>query len=496
MLIPTRFRKNLIFFLVIFGVINVILIVLYPKIYSGEFSGDLTKPTPIDDLNTTTGGKTQTALFTRIFSNLDLSKHLAGKGKEDLEDVGSGSREPNAGGSQPITERSNLKLSTKLMQTSAKVQNIVTSASPKEQPIVRDDTRSTSPKVVSNTFNSTKQNTTIKTSQTPTSAWNSTTPFQYKLVEEPFCKLYKLSEKSIEYTTSAYAIRPEIRKCHDQKAPPYELCKINETKSNSSENNLEIKCDFNICDKTKKMSVEFMDYGDGYMKEKEIPKTSTNMEIEKLVLQVAEEVRKHDLPFVFVNCTAVDGAIVSQILTFLPPLPRLQDNAHRDKININIFLVDSVSRPHFYRSFPDTVDYLKVIKNDSNYPAHVFNFEFFQAVHGHTNENERALFNGSVFPAHLSGKTRDRTPVNLNPLYKVFKESGFQTMFLDDLCWRGHWGIMDKYKVGSWKSLQSKLSESDIDSRGKGHFVVGFSSLKTCLQDVYSTGLKKAGHKL
>ena len=319
---------------------------------------------------------------------------------------------------------------------------------------------------------STKQNLirgNISTTLKPTTVdrtSKSSTPFQKVPAENAFCKAYELSAKAVEYTTKKYAIMPEIRKCQDQKSPPNILCKVNETKSNNSYTNLKIKCTFSVCDRSKKMFIEYMDNKDGQMKKYEIPKNSNDSEIELLIRKFADDSRKQDLPFLFVNCTGVDETVVSQILTFLPLLPPLKHNTHRNKININIFLVDSVSRLHFYRSFPETISYLKDIEADSQYPAHVFNFELFQAVHGHTNENERALFNGSLFPIHLGGKARDKTAVNLEPLYGVFKKAGFQTMFLDDLCWRAHWGIMDKYKVGSWKSLLGKLRGSNIDTRG------------------------------
>ena len=352
---PVTFRRNLAGFLVLFGLVNVMLIVLYPQVYSGEFLTQL-NPTSID-------GKPTASAF----------------------------------------------------------------------------------------------------------------QFQETPVEEPSCKTFVLSKKGIEYTTKKYTIHPEITQCKDQKAPPHELCKVNETKSNDSYTNIEIKCNFSVCDRTKKMSLEYMNHRNGLVKEQVIPASFNNSEIAKLVLRFAEELRQRDLPFLFVNCTDAKGSVVAQMLTFLPALPAHKDIAHQNKININVFLVDSLSRLHFYRSFPKTVSYLNEIKNDSSYPAHVFNFELFQSVHGHTQENERALFNGSLYPVHIGGKTRAGTPINLDRLYEVFKKAGFQTMFLDDFCWRGRWGIMDKYKIRSWKSLQGKLGVSSIDSRGKKEYVACLS---------------------
>jgi hypothetical protein len=575
---PVAFRRNLIVFFVIFGLINVILVVLYPQIYAGELFGR-PNPTFSDILNDTrfsnldkikyrnrifdvkNEGRTATNKASEFrldeISNFDgstRSKNL-GKAASTLSDVLEISGNDNDLGIGNIprdgvpsktdstfsssntkiipsksTARRNVYIPAKIEDTfkglgewfvyqngrrKTPPQHISSSSasvtvgamfSRKAKQSITEDMRMNPKTEISSkhtrpTHNQENVNTTKATtlnSTTPyqetllkmtnstkenalteknteklnpsmaATTFKSTTPFQQDSIEEPSCKPYELSAKSIEYTTKKYAIQPEIARCQDQTAPPNELCKVNETKRNDSYTNLEIKCDFSVCDKAKEMVIEYMSHENGLMKKYEIPKNSNNSEIEKLVLKFADDARKHDLPFVFVNCTGVNGAIIAQILTFLPSLPPLKDNEHQNKISINIFLVDSVSRPHFYRSFPKTVNYLKDIKNDRTYPANVFNFELFQAVHGHTNENERALFDGSLFPVRLGGKRRDNTAVNLDPLYRVFKTAGFQTMFLDDLCWRGHWGIMDKYKVGRWKSLQKKLRVSNIDTRGKG----------------------------
>ena len=495
--IRVTFRRNLLVFLIFFGLANVILVLLYSQVFGGELFGQqnptanrtqetiqISKITyknrifPTNDkiaateandaeldgtknLAKPTTSASTSEKTTSVLSNAVTSSSIASK-ENQPSDVYSSKEEitNDVKPSHAATERR--YLNDVLLSTKGNQNRTETSEVEK-----LNNTKATASNTTTTALQVGKKLTTSKpTTEGRTSI--STTPFQRGAIEDAFCKPYKLSEKTIAYTTKKYAIVPEIRTCKDQKSPPNELCKVNETKSsNGSYTNLEIKCDFSVCDKTKRLLVEYMNHEDGLMKIYEIPKNLNNSEIELLIQKFADDVRKHDLPFLFVNCTAVDATVVAQILTFLPPQPPVKDDAIRDKININILLVDSVSRPHFYRSFPDTIRHLKDIEADSQYPAHVFNFELFQAVHGHTNENERALFGGTLFPILRGSKARDKTPVNLDPLYGVFKNAGFQTMFLDDLCWRGHWGIMDKYKVGSWKSLLGKLQVSNIDTRGK-----------------------------
>ncbi|XP_028400550.1 uncharacterized protein LOC114523731 [Dendronephthya gigantea] len=521
-----RFRRSLIGVLVLFGIGNVILVVLYPQIYSGDLLGKLN---PTASKNYSDKGIEKIAeVKHRIFSfeNKDTSKviDLAESEKkisnqrtpneiseatnsEDVEDLLDFSSTKNLKNlttkdsqhvnndtpsslkteapkpSQPVTKRDALKSPTKstVTQNSSKRLNTnalteshrminVTSKFQNNNASISGQTSTDQKEVTSKKIESFKPRVPTKQpgQKIPTNAFNiskKTTSFQPRAVEEPHCKPHILSAAAIEYTTRKYAIRPEVLQCKDQKAPPYELCVVNETKTNDSFTDFIIKCDFSVCDRTKPMSIEYMDYRDGLMKKQDIPTTLKGGEIEKMVAKLAKDVRKHDLPFLFVNCSGkLTNVVVAQILTFLPSMPVLKDVKTRNKININIFLVDSVSRKHFYRSFPKTTKYLEETAKESDFPAHIFNFELFQAVHGHTNENERALFNGSIL--HRRGTARDRTPVNLEPLYGVFKKAGFQTMFLDDLCWRAIWGIMDKYKVSNWNVLQDKLRVSSIDTRG------------------------------
>ena len=578
---PVTFRRNLVGFLVIFGLVNVMLIVLYPQVYSGEFLTQLNPASINDKSNNTRPSKLQQIEYRgRMLSEKNEHRSdIAIDPKDRLDTVSdskssvtikqfletvhpNGSVKPSlsktAGNIKPLL--SSTRSTVKTSQNSIQDTRINPTTQTPSQQRISTQTKSTlmlegnsGSSVSKQTFKSlnttdylveqalkkmkttrqadtnlstsmslnttdnlieetlkrikttrqadanqstsmtnaadskvttldkllrrispTKRNTSHLNLNPTTNVFQtvSTTSFKESLVEEPSCKPYVLSAKALEYTTKKYTIHPEITECKDQKAPPHQLCKINETKSNDSYTNLEIKCDFSVCNRAKTMFLEYMDYHDGLVKKYVIPASFNNNEIEKLVLKFAEDVRQHDLPFLFVNCTDIDGSVVAQILTFLPSLPPREDTTHQNKININVFLVDSVSRPHFFRSFPKTVSCLREIKNDSRYPADVFNFELFQAVHGHTNENERALFNGSLYPVHVGGKKRNSAPVNLDRLYEVFKKAGFQTMFLDDLCWRGHWGIMDKYKTRNWKSLQDKLGASSIDSRGKKAYVL------------------------
>ena len=66
------------------------------------------------------------------------------------------------------------------------------------------------------------------------------------------------------------------------------------------------------------------------------------------------------------------------------------------KLNINIVWLDSISRRHFYRSLPRTVETMDQINRDAQTKAEILDFELMQSVHGHTHENLIALTQGKV----------------------------------------------------------------------------------------------------
>jgi hypothetical protein len=196
----------------------------------------------------------------------------------------------------------------------------------------------------------------------------------------------------------------------------------------------------------------------------DIPMGANDSTVENLVLKYLKISRVADLNFLFLNCTGLfTGVKISQLLTFLPALPRLTNKKQKDKVNVNVVLLDSLSGAHFCRSLPNTIIFLQEKNADPSFPAHVFEYELFQAVHGHTHDIEPALFSGTLYPEEWTSKQNTAKPVDLHVLYGVFKEAGYQTMFLDDLCWKA---TFTKVKSWSWKTLLKKTKAGNIDTRG------------------------------
>ena len=115
---------------------------------------------------------------------------------------------------------------------------------------------------------------------------------------------------------------------------------------------------------------------------------------EKLTLTVQEAVesnRKNGFGFLYIRC----GDIL-QSLTFPPILKKEENDNERSNINVNVIVLDSVARPHFYRILPRSVAVLRMIAQDPEIKVTALDFELFQSFGQHTFDNMRPFFSGVI----------------------------------------------------------------------------------------------------
>ena len=93
--------------------------------------------------------------------------------------------------------------------------------------------------------------------------------------------------------------------------------------------------------------------------------------------------------FLFLRC----GSIY-QALTFPPTLKKVEDGKTRSAINVNVIMLDSISRPHFYRYIPRAAEAFRKIVRDPSIKATVLDFELVQSIGQQTFENLRPFFSG------------------------------------------------------------------------------------------------------
>lgn len=279
------------------------------------------------------------------------------------------------------------------------------------------------------------------------------------------CKPHRASEEACEEAERLYYLQPT--KCQDQFRG--DICSLSVLIQNNRKI-LTARCNRKLCrQKNRSFVVKTLNPENG--KHDVIHTFSSIRKLEKGLPLIMEHSRRNGYNYVFLQCNGKSAG--RKVVQLLPLDPRftVKDNGsiRRNKrlLNVNIILIDSVARAHFYRSLPKTISMFKRWTNDSAHsPARVFDFELFQAVEGHTAENTHALFTGQLFPKSTG---RSNSPaVGMEYLFGHYKRAGYQTSWQEDLCWEGQWGLfVDLALSFDWRYLAPKLKEVFIDTTGK-----------------------------
>lgn len=283
------------------------------------------------------------------------------------------------------------------------------------------------------------------------------------------CRPHKPSENACRFTANHFKIKPEIADCHDQRGPPYKLCSITEFRRGIRLTPPHVKCNLSACHQDNNIQLFIVDPLKGNYLVLDLPGTISDSTINDVVEDAIIKTQENGFNFLFIDCFGVNNREnISQLLTFLPKedIFRSKEKHKGNKVNVNLILLDSISRPHFFRSLRKTVFFLRQKALDPSYKSHLLDFESFQAIHGHTHENEHALFGGKLYPENFTKTDKENTPTNMGRLFGIFRESGYQTMTQSDLCWKAWYGYLRSYMAKNWSELQP-LMKKTIDTTGK-----------------------------
>lgn len=296
------------------------------------------------------------------------------------------------------------------------------------------------------------------------------------------CTPHQPGQDGIEMVKRIYKLDPSLTKCKQPISDT--ICRILLPTDHVDDfgHHFQIKCNAVCTERNKTQSLIVYTIRSGQIEN--VGSFQRLRDLEKGVLKVIKDNIKRNIHFVVIRCTSkTQSTEISQILPIDPRLTIKRNSSKprdKDVINVNILLSDSVSRAHFVRSLPRTVELFKEWKNNkAAAPARVFDFELFQAVHGHTFENTYALFNGRLFPLEEIGGGQNVKPGHM---FGAFKKSGFQTMWQEDLCWKGVWGLRMDLVASGWDHLQERLKENYIDHVGK--LMTEWSEHESCFQFV------------
>lgn len=303
-----------------------------------------------------------------------------------------------------------------------------------------------------------------------------------KNMGEVSCFLHQPNEQDCQRAAQEYEIHKEPLKC--DRGRQKEICSFEDTWRISPESELKIHCDITPC-RGHPVTVTGIDPIVGIAnKGQEQYSFATSKALESFLTHfvIVNTLRKFN--FCFLSCKTGRKKHISQILTF-PPLLEVEQSeflpGEKDPnlINFNIVVLDSVSRAHFYRSLPKTVETLRAIVYNDSINATALDFELLQSAAPYTFHNVRAFMSGKSdfnYVEHSNGT------YGIEVLYKKLKNQGYYTLLQEDSCWFDEWGSLFTNNVFQnktphsldeieqrWSRFQDVVSDYHIDDYGLSH---------------------------
>lgn len=299
-----------------------------------------------------------------------------------------------------------------------------------------------------------------------------------------YCKLRVPSNAECKKAYESYGIGENPEKC-DELENKDDLCYFTHVQT-KRESTLKLKCDLTLCGENS-VFVASIDPSTGELENKAKWKEFFQVdELEVNLPEIIEENSKHGFQFCFVICLSASGRDTIENLLMFPPQIAKKTQANSNNLfNINVVVLDSVSRPHFYRSLPKTVQTFREISYDDSVDAIVLDYELYQSLGAYTYINMKAFFTGnSLYHAEKSPQmnTEYQYYYGFDIFYKKLKEKGFYTLLQEDLCWYDVWGTVmgntrkdlprdrdAKDRIKRWQRLLYEIENSFIDDTGVTH---------------------------
>ncbi|KAM3936533.1 uncharacterized protein RB166_004916 [Leptodactylus fuscus] len=252
---------------------------------------------------------------------------------------------------------------------------------------------------------------------------------------EASCKRAELLPGSCRLMNTIF--REEPANCSHQ--PTYTICKLSNPKKPY------VVCRHDICKKFSYISIGLYNSEIGKYKWHKLKSTD---EVENFInSKLLVDYQFPSNGFCVIQCTNTAGVYISQLL-ILPPVLRTRrklqsTHSNRSLLNINILLLDSISRHHFYRSLPRTISEFRHLNEKYFTNGHIFDFELFQGIKSRTFESLQVLFGGDKNLLPLFD-TLGQTPhiVALNETFEKFRAFGYETLYVEDMCWLYEWGLV------------------------------------------------------
>lgn len=270
----------------------------------------------------------------------------------------------------------------------------------------------------------------------------------------------------------------------------YKLCAFKKNVQRSIDYKYGVTCKIDKC-KGSAIYVSSFDDATGLMTSFEKANLAyKSEELQEIIIRMYQNTNK---TFCVVSCY-FHGGFIRQLLVFPPRVKKKSYSdvnkyfgihGGKEKININIVVLDSVSRQHFYRQLPRSVSVLSAIRSNQSQRMSpsgsvnerkktlVLDYELFQSLAPRTFPNMRAMFSGDVDV----DADDEANSYGLEILYSHFQKLGYQSLLQEDSCWFDTWGALitdnkhyGNISISSWNNIKQKMKSLPIDGYGLTHF--------------------------
>ncbi|XP_032241475.2 uncharacterized protein LOC5515698 isoform X1 [Nematostella vectensis] len=297
--------------------------------------------------------------------------------------------------------------------------------------------------------------------------------------ENKHCRHRQLTREECKRSKTFYDINDAPKPCKTEKKVS---CTAHQKWRESHQSRIQVSCDMSGCG-LNRMFVASFDSEYGVIEDQQHWQVfQSKNELEKHLPDIVIANSRKGNDFCFLGCLEEEKRMyaLKSIFLFPPVISLLRYHSDESLFNINVVVLDSVSRAHFYRMLPQTVDAFRSIVSSDTFSPRALDFEFLQAIAPYTFSNLKTFFTGKASFEKEKGResSQDYGVVYFN---RALKQKGFQVLFQEDSCWHDPWGLIltngllqpqakDKHELRSrWKRFGKHFQNLAIDSTGPTH---------------------------
>lgn len=247
------------------------------------------------------------------------------------------------------------------------------------------------------------------------------------------------------------------------------ICENISVTRTAKETLLVINCTMQVCSNSA-VSIATLDHDYGLVRK--YKRFHDIKSLERGVRKAASKSLRHGFNFVFLSCSKQVNATrtekVEQILLLPPVLETVisswnnrrsgsESQAGARPPNVNVVVLDSVSRAHFKRVLPKTSKVLQDTGRNKESGTTIVDFPLFQSLAPFTFVNVKSFMTGRQ--GFSSIKDRD---IEFNVLFDKLRSARYQTTVQEDTCWYDKWGSIlssNRKRDRPIKGLQNKKRE-------------------------------------